>query len=174
MAPKRFISVLILSALTLGGCIQPGCSANGEPAAVRATIAQRFPMTLGGVPISIQIAISGPEQEKGLMYRTELADGEGMLFVYKSPQRMNFWMNHVPIPLAIGFIDPDGTLNEIRHMLPNDTRTTTSSGTNLQFCLEMDDGWYERHGVRPGAKLDLTLLAAALKARGEDSADYGL
>jgi hypothetical protein len=38
----------------------------------------------------------------------------------------------------------------------------------------MNQGWFAAHGVRPGAKLDLTAVAAALKARGAEARDYGL
>ena len=40
--------------------------------------------------------------------------------------------------------------------------------------MEMNQGWFEFNGVKPGAKLDLKALAAALKARGFAPRDYGL
>lgn len=108
------------------------------------------------------------------MYRSELADNVGMIFIYKTPQKMSYWMKNVPIPLSIGFIKADGTLAEIRFMLPNDTRAVFSSGSDIKFALEMNEGWFERHGVKAGAKIDLARLAQALESRGEESAGYGL
>ena len=173
MSRNRIASIALFAALALAGCIGPGCSERAQTQAV-STIADRFPMEIGGVPITVQVALTQPEQRKGLMYRTELADGEGMIFVNRSADRQSYWMNHVPIPLSIGFIEPDGTLNEVRRMLPNDTRSTISSSTDIQFVLEMNDGWFERHGVKAGAKLDMKKLAAALEARGEEARSFGL
>jgi hypothetical protein len=87
---------------------------------------------------------------------------------------MSFWMNNVPIRLSVGFFDSEGVLKEIHHMLPRNTRTVASSGDQIQYALEMDDGWFERHGVRPGARMDMAMLAAALKARGESPKAYGI
>jgi uncharacterized membrane protein (UPF0127 family) len=164
---KRSLAILFLGALILGGCAQREKHAC-------ATVRDYEPLAIGNVPIRVQVAITEPEQEKGLMYRTSLADGDGMIFVYKTPMKMDYWMNHVPIKLSIGFILPDGTLDEVRPMLPNDTRNIESANSNIQDVLEMNERWYERHGVKPGAKLDMAQLAKALKARGEETAAYGL
>lgn len=139
-----------------------------------ATIADRLPLVLGDANINVQVAVTQGEQVKGLMYRKQLPDGDGMIFVYKKPQEMAFWMNHVPIPISIGFIKADGTLDEVRLMLPNDIRSTVSSSKEIQYVLEMNKGWFERHNVRAGAKLDMELLEKALKARGEEPVKYGI
>ncbi|MFA5258082.1 MAG: DUF192 domain-containing protein [Opitutales bacterium] len=166
-------AVFLVALLLLGGC--GGCSSPKAQDSTRtSTIAERLPLSIDGVRLDIQIAVTKSEQAHGLMFRNELADGDGMIFVYKEPQRMSFWMNNVPIPLSVGFFDREGVLKEILHMLPRDTRTVFSSGDRVQYALEMDDGWFERHGVRPGARMDMTLLAAALKARGESPKAYGI
>jgi uncharacterized protein len=172
MMRTRHGILLTCIALALCGCGSIGCSRENAP--IHATISDVFPLSIGGVEIKVQVAITEPEQEKGLMYRSELADNVGMIFIYKTPQKMSYWMKNVPIPLSIGFIKADGTLAEIRFMLPNDTRAVFSSGSDIKFALEMNEGWFERHGVKAGAKIDLARLAQALESRGEESAGYGL
>jgi len=164
---------LLVFALIACGCVGAGCGRETQ-ATARATIAEVFPMTVGDAKISVHVAVSQIEQEKGLMFRTELADNVGMIFAYKEPQKMHYWMKNVPIPLSIGFFKADGTLAEIRAMFPNDTSTISSSGDDIKFVLEMNEGWFARHNVRPGDRLDLALLAKALELRGEEPADYGL
>jgi len=173
LANMMLRAVFLAGLLLLGGC--GGCSSpKTQDSSRRATIADRLPMAVGEARLDIQIAVTQAEQARGLMFRKTLADGDGMIFVYKEPQRMSFWMHNVPIPLSIGFFDREGVLKEIRHMLPRDTRTVNSSGFNIQYALEMDDGWFERHGVRPGARMEMALLVAALKARGEAPKAYGM
>jgi len=165
-------ALCILGVLLLGGC--SGCSSPNEQTKQHAIISERLPLTIAGVPVSAQIAITQAEQHRGLMFRKNLPEGEGMIFVYKEPQRMSYWMNNVPIALSIGFFDREGVLQEVRRMLPRDTRTVPSASDQIQYALEMSDGWFTRNGVRPGAKMDMKLLAAALKARGEYPKDYGI
>jgi uncharacterized membrane protein (UPF0127 family) len=83
-------------------------------------------------------------------------------------------MHDTPTPLDVGFFDPAGRLKEIYQMQPFDETTTKSRSQDLQFALEMNQGWFSANEVRPGAALDLTELFAALKARGFDPKDRGL
>jgi uncharacterized membrane protein (UPF0127 family) len=158
--------------MILCGFVLSACS--GETQRAAATIQDYLPLAIDGKAVRAQVAVTEPEQEKGLMYRENLPDGDGMLFVYKTPQKMHFWMNHVPIPLTIGFFRADGTLDEVRTMLPNDTRDIASSSDLIHYCLEMNEDWYAHSGIKPGAKLDMGLLKNALEARGEETGKYGL
>jgi uncharacterized protein len=159
--------ILVAVAVSLSACSR---GASKTPATVR----DYQTLEIGFARIRAQIAITDPEQEKGLMYCKSLGEGYGMLFAYKTPQKMNYWMNHVPIPLTIGFFRSDGTLDEVRPMLPNDKRDIESSSDKIQFCLEMNENWYARNNIRPGAKLNMELLKKALEARGEEIDAYNL
>jgi hypothetical protein len=93
-----------------------------------------------------------------------------MLFVYRAPTQMSFWMRNTPLPLDIGFFSPDGELKEIYNMHPYDETTVRSRSEALTFALEMNKGWFHEHGVKPGARLDLAGVREALKARGVELA----
>jgi hypothetical protein len=133
-----------------------------------------FPLTLGGATVQVQVALDKTEQRRGLMFRESLDDGQGMLFPYREPQPMSFWMENVAIALDVGFFDSEGVLREIHHMLPYDRQSVRSSARDLRYALEVNKDWFARNKVMPGARLDRAQLAAALKARGADPADYGL
>lgn len=124
--------------------------------------------------VSMQLAVLRAEMEHGLMGRRDLGRDEGMLFVYLRPQQMSFWMHDTPTPLDIGFFNSRGELVEIYGMQPFDETPTNSRSGSLQFALEMNQGWFAANGVRPGAKLDLKALAAALKARDFAPRKFGL
>ncbi|PTY05004.1 hypothetical protein DB347_18755 [Opitutaceae bacterium EW11] len=110
----------------------------------------------------------------GLMHRRDLKPDDGMVFVFPRPQRMSFYMRNTPTPLSIGYFDSEGVLKEVYPMYPFDETTVNSRSDRIQFCVEMNQGWYEKNGVRTGDKLDVKALAAALKARGQDPVEYGL
>lgn len=138
------------------------------------TVADFFPIKVGDKTVRMQLAVRDHEMQRGLMERRDLGRDDGMLFVYERPQQMGFWMRNTPTPLDIGFFSPDGVLREIYALHPFDEKTVTSTGSNLQFALEMNQGWFRQNRVAPGAQLDLEALAAALKARGFAPAKYGL
>jgi hypothetical protein len=133
-----------------------------------------LPLSVAGNEIQAQLAIKTNEQARGLMYRDSLAPNHGMLFPYPQPRGMSFWMKNTFIPLDIGFFDGKGVLREVHQMYPRDLRQVRSSSQEIQYALEMNQGWFASAGVRPGARLDLKLLAEALRARGADPALYGL
>jgi uncharacterized protein len=163
--------MLALLALT------PGCG-RGDSARTSAATAQAatdfYPIAVGEKTVRMQLAVKPAEMEHGLMGRTDLKSDEGMIFVYAQPQQMSFWMRNTPTPLDIGFFTGDGTLREIYQMYPFDETPVPSRSEVLVFALEMKQGWFEFNGVKPGAKIDLKALAAALQARGFSPAAYGL
>lgn len=144
------------------------------PAAPVKTVADWFTIKVGDQLVRMQLAVLPLEMEHGLMGRKDLKPDEGMLFVYQAPQTQNFWMHDTPTPLQIGFFTRTGELAEIYPMYAFDESTIKSRGNRLQFALEMNQGWFDAHGLKPGAALDLKALAAALKERGFEPRQFGL
>ena len=140
--------------------------------AVSKTIADFFAIKVGNQGVQMQLAVRMDEMQRGLMERRDLKPEQGMLFIYDKPQQQSFWMRNTPTPLDVGFFDATGELQEIYPMYPFDETPVRSRSTSLKFALEMSQGWFAAHGVKPGAKLDMKALATALKERGFDAAAY--
>lgn len=166
----RALMIVTLLSLTTG-CGRS--DAPRAPAEVK-TVADYFAVQVGAKSVKMQLAIKPREMEHGLMGREDLKSDEGMLFLYDAPQRMSFWMRNTPTPLDIGFFTADGVLKEVYQMYPFDETPVMSQSLELQFALEMKQGWFEFNGVKPGSKLDLKALADAIKARGFEPAAYGV
>jgi len=113
-----------------------------------------FRMVVGNSPLSVELAVTPEERARGLMYRESLADDRGMLFVFEYSGRWGFWMKNTLIPLSIAFLDRDGTVINIENMQPHDTTVTLPQGEIL-YALEVNLGWYARHGVRAGSRIEL-------------------
>jgi len=156
--------------LCLAGCSQ------GEPAKPAATksVGDYFIIKIGDQPVRMQLAVLMPEMQRGLMGRSELGADDGMLFVYAKPDTLSFWMRNTLLPLDIGYFSRTGELLEIYALYPRDEVSVRSISSKVQFALEMNQGWFKRTGVRPGAKLDMKALAAALRERGFEPAKFGL
>ncbi len=125
-----------------------------------------FSVKVGARAVRMQIAALPPEMQRGLMHRKSLDADDGMLFVFTRPQQLGFWMRHTTLPLDIGYFDSAGVLREIYPLYPLDERSVASRARNLQFALEMNQGWFKQAGVQPGDQLDLKAVAEALRARG--------
>jgi uncharacterized membrane protein (UPF0127 family) len=106
--------------------------------------------------VSAEIAKTDEERAQGLMYRKELASGEGMLFVFDRDQIMNFWMKNTFIPLSIAYISSDGIILEIHDMKPQ-VEAPVSSSRSARYALEVPQGWYNTVGVKVGDKVQLTM-----------------
>ena len=138
------------------------------------TVADHFDIGVGGRTVHLQVAVRPAELERGLMERRNIGADEGMIFVFDSPQRLLFWMHDTPTPLDVGYFTPEGELAEIYPLFPYDERTVASRSSHLQFALEMNQGWFALNQVRPGDRLDMRALSAALRARGFEPKKLGL
>jgi uncharacterized membrane protein (UPF0127 family) len=105
---------------------------------------------LGMEEISAEVAQSVQQITTGMMFRTNILEGEGMLFVFPSPRRASFWMKNVSVPLTCAYIDTDGTIREIHDMEPHEEAPIEASSATIQYVLEMKRGWFDRHRVSTG------------------------
>jgi uncharacterized protein len=104
-------------------------------------------------PIDVEMADDPKEKELGLMFRTELADNQGMLFPYGAPQEVSMWMHNTYIPLDMVFIRADGTVHRIeRRAEPLSDRIISSEGP-VSAVLELAGGAAERLGLKPGDRV---------------------
>jgi uncharacterized membrane protein (UPF0127 family) len=95
--------------------------------------------------------VSQPEDRAlGLMYRRSLAPDSGMLFVFGSSEFQRFWMKNTLIPLSIAFITRDSLISDILEMAPLDTTTPYVSSRAVRYALEMNSGWFQTKGIKPG------------------------
>lgn len=164
-----FFFVLIFA---LAGC-EP--QANQEPQAKSTLPADTwFTLQIGGQPIRVQLALTEAERERGLMQRKELGPDDGMLFLFESPRQQSFWMFNTPLPLDIGYFTTDGALREIYPMYPHDRSPVESRRNDIRYCLEMNQGWFARNAIRPGAQLDRVALRNAVIERGFAPGRFGL
>jgi uncharacterized membrane protein (UPF0127 family) len=111
-------------------------------------------MKVGDQPVLVELADTEEKRRRGLMYRMQLPPDQGMLFVFPASDYLQFWMRNTPLDLDIGFFDKAGQLLETRSMHAFDNRIVRSSRP-ARYALEVNAGWFARHGIGPGARLRL-------------------
>jgi uncharacterized membrane protein (UPF0127 family) len=128
-----------------------------KPQAVLETRIINIDAASGVVPIKAELARTAGEKQIGLMFRKELKDGRGMLFIFENDEVQSFWMKNTFIPLSIAFIHYDGTILEIKDLYPRDLSPVHSS-RSVRYALEVPQGWFGRAGIKAGDRLDLSGL----------------
>lgn len=144
--------VLLKSALILVALCQFCASwsaARTPPQEILPTITLR----IGGVAVEAEVADEIDERTIGLMGREELADGKGMLFVFRDPQAMNFWMRDTLVPLSIAYVNAAGLIREIHELKPLDETAAQSAFRDLVYALEVPQGWFQRNKILPGDRI---------------------
>jgi len=110
-------------------------------------------LNVGGTSLKVEVADTQESLANGLMYRSALPDGQGMLFILGPPRQASFWMKNTKIPLSIGYINGNAILLEEHDMQPFDERTIRSASTEICYALEVNQGWFQKHHIDPGAKI---------------------
>jgi uncharacterized protein len=102
--------------------------------------------------LTVEIARTAEQRRIGLMFREELGEDDGMLFIFESPSASGFWMNNTLIPLDIAYLAADGTIQEIREGVPLD-RTPLRPEEPYLFVVETNRGWFEGNGLGVGDRV---------------------
>jgi len=109
----------------------------------------------GPVPVRAELANTPNETERGLMFRTQMPEEQGMLFDLGPRSEHSFWMRNTCIPLDMLFIDADGLIVGILENVPTLNDAERTVGCLSSWVLEMNAGWSRRHGVRAGQTVKL-------------------
>jgi len=142
---KKAFTLLLAAAALLVGSLS-GCNPRRLPQARSGDLIQ---LEIQGKRLIVEVASDASTMMVGLMDRTELPEERGMLFIYRRPKELSFWMRDTLIPLSIAFLSDEGKILQIEHMKPKD-RTMTRSKNKLRFALEVNQGWFERNGIGVG------------------------
>jgi uncharacterized membrane protein (UPF0127 family) len=130
----------------------------------------RAKVTFGdGTAVTTELARTPAEQQRGLMFRKSLAEREGMLFVFDTPDFRPFWMQNCVIPLDIIWVDESSTIASIAESVPpckmagceppcasNECPTyPPRAGTKAKYVVEVQAGFSKAHKVAVGQKIKI-------------------
>jgi len=108
---------------------------------------------------SVELAVTDQERERGLMFRKQLPEGQGMLFDFKREQEVSMWMENTYIPLDMIFIRRDGRILRIAENTEPLSRAIISSGGPVLAVLEVIGGTAKKLGIAPGDRVGAPMFA---------------
>ena len=145
LGPARRWLMLAVTSLTLSWL--PGWGACAKPLKVE-------PLDLvtarGVFHFKVEVADTAATREKGLMFRKTLAADRGMLFDFKTPRLVAFWMKNTLIPLDMLFIAADGHVVSIAQDAVPLSEIPIPSGGAALGVLELRGGRAAEIGAEPG------------------------
>jgi uncharacterized membrane protein (UPF0127 family) len=143
---RSFLSVLqsLAVGLVLSGC---ALAQDGPQLSL-----PRVKLSAGMHQIDAQVAQTPEQRQIGLMFRREMPQHEGMLFVFEQPTTQCFWMKNTLLPLTAAFVADDGTVVNLADMKPQTTDSHCSTQP-VRYVLEMNQGWFGKKNLKAGVKL---------------------
>jgi uncharacterized membrane protein (UPF0127 family) len=146
----RLTALLALGLLAACSSQQPGANNDVQAQAASTTLPVVITTAKGARRFDVEVAVTPQEQEKGLMFRKELAADGGMLFPMDPPRTASFWMKDTLIPLDMLFIHTDGTIAFLQAQVQPYSRIPVSAGVPVAAVLELRGGRAEELGIAQG------------------------
>jgi uncharacterized protein len=128
-----------------------------------ATVAYRLePAGDRPVTVRLEVAADPAARARGLMGRTEVPEGTGMVFLYPRDVAEAYWMKNTLVPLSIAFVAADGRVVSVAEMTPctADPCPSYSPAGSYRYAVELPADAFEAAGVGGGDKVVPTDPAA--------------
>ncbi|MGR3318873.1 MAG: DUF192 domain-containing protein [Candidatus Anammoxibacter sp.] len=113
-------------------------------------------INIAGIEAYVELAVTEEEHRKGLMFRDNLKEDHGMLFIFPEEKHVSFWMKNTLLPLSIAFIKEDGWIAQIEDMQPSSLGPHASE-MKVKYVLEMKQGWFKEKEIVVGDFLKIPL-----------------
>jgi uncharacterized membrane protein (UPF0127 family) len=106
--------------------------------------------------ISIEIADDEYQTQTGLMYRDNIKDSQGMLFIFPDAQYRSFYMKNTKIPLDILYFDEQKKLINIQKNTQPFKETSLPSKAPAKYVLEINAGLSDLWKIKEGDRIEFT------------------
>ena len=156
------LSVAVAVSGAAGGCRNGRSASDSARSIAAATPTVILHAAAGGrtIPVRVELALTEPERERGLMYRNHLDPDAGMLFLFPSSGPLAFWMKNTLIPLDMIFIDQEKRIVGIVENAAPETETPRRVTGSSQYVLEIGGGLSQRWGIAAGGAVEFQGLPA--------------
>lgn len=136
------MKMTLLPALLFAVMLTPACQAKEKLSELEIHTA-----TGKSIAFKVEVARTGEEQSRGLMFRESLAPNRGMIFPMSPPREASFWMKNTIIPLDMIFVRGDGSIARIAADTVPYSLISESSGEPVAAVLEIGGGQAAKLGI---------------------------
>jgi len=153
---KHIVGVLFLCAIILGGAYLMFFPTTSSPESIvepMATIPVGPRVLIHRTTISVEVATTSAAIQKGLSGRPSLDPEKGMLFIFTTPGRYNFWMPDMHFPIDILWIQDEvvrGIEAHVSNIFDPENPRFYTPPIPIQYVLEVNAGFTEAHKIRVG------------------------
>jgi uncharacterized membrane protein (UPF0127 family) len=114
-------------------------------------------VNLGGIRVSVDLAVTTREKMLGLSGRQSLAEDKGLLFIFDESSEHAFWMKDMNFPIDIIWISSDLKIVSIKQdASPLYFPETYKSDQASQYVLEVVAGFSAKNNLKVGEKVEFT------------------
>ena len=114
-------------------------------------------ISIKGYTLTVELATTPAARACGMSHRDEVPKNHGMLFIYPDLRPISFWMKDTKVFLSIAFFDDSGRIFSIQDMTPMQTDRTHDSSRPARYALEVNQGWFSKHGIGEGDVVEMQL-----------------
>lgn len=135
------------------------CGASGcrpQPRPIRPVPLNMTELTVGSRKVLAELAVTPRARQTGLMFRRELPEDTGMLFVFPDVEPRGFYMRNCLMDIDLAYLDLQGTIIDLHSMKVETSQSLQTdykhyySSQPVAYALEMEGGWFARHGLGVG------------------------
>jgi uncharacterized membrane protein (UPF0127 family) len=155
--PTFLLAVTVVLSV-VGGVLVPGASPLTHQ--IAPSHLQTAEITVGGVPLTVELAYQPADSALGLGYREGLAAGTGMLFLFEGPAPRSFWMRGMLFCIDIIWIENGVIQGAAEGVCPEPPGTTDADLTSnaspvpVTYVLEVPAGWLDANGLGVGTPVE--------------------
>ncbi len=152
MQPRRFARSCTLILLLLA--VFPACPSTSSPQVVI------HPQNSEPIHVIVEVVDTPEKRRLGLMYRNELPEFSGMLFLFPQEQLLSFWMKNTPLPLDIIYITADYTIVSIAENTTPYSEAPIPAEHLAKYALEVNGGFCQSQGIVAGDRVEFVQVAS--------------
>ncbi len=141
-------SLFVISMLFLM-CIYAGFFGQSQSAVKTKTV------NISGKELILEVADSDVLRTKGLMFRENLPDNRGMLFIFPKKQKAYFWMKNMKFNLDIIFLSKNKIVKILEDVpyCTNEPCPVYSSDYLTDCVIELKSGFCNKNNVTIGTEV---------------------
>lgn len=106
--------------------------------------------------IDVEVSRKPYEIQRGLMDRSKMEEGQGMIFIFPRSAPRSFWMKNTRIALDIIYVDENFEIVSIQENAQPFSEASLTSEGDAQYVVEVNAGFSQTYKIGKGTRIEFT------------------